>query len=160
MRRRMRGSTPLHASSVLVVGAITGCSRPTSTPPPGEESAVSGPRPTWCATMGEVGRRFELVGRAATAGRMELARYHVGEIEEVFEDTLTHAEPPREGQTSVLQPMRATFLQTNVPELRRVLDARDRQGFVAAFERTAAESRRPRPTGCDKRALRDDTHHA
>jgi cytochrome c553 len=87
--------------------------------------------------MGEVGRRFELVGRAAAAGRMELARYQLGEIEEVFGGTLPHAEPPHEGRPAVLQPMRAAFLRDGIPGLRRALDARDRPAFAAAFERTA-----------------------
>ena len=138
MRRSTRGRILLHASLTLALGATVSCSRPTSPQPPTEGPSTSGPRPTWGAAMGEVGRRFEVVGRAATAGRVELARYHLGEIEEVFEDTLAHAEPPHEGQVSVLQPMRAAFLRGNIPELRRALDARDRQGFAAAFEHTAA----------------------
>lgn len=137
MRRRTRGSRLLSASVAVVVGATLGCSRPTNTQPAGEGPAASASRPTWGAAMGEVGRRFELVGRAATAGRVEFARYQLGEIEEVFEDTLTHADPPHEGQPAVLPPMRAAFLQTNIPELRRALDARDRQGFATAFAHTA-----------------------
>lgn len=87
--------------------------------------------------MGDVGRRFELLGRAATAGRWELARYQLGELEEVFEGTLPHAEPPHEGPTASLQPMRAEFLRSELPPLRRALASRDRQGFAAAFARAA-----------------------
>lgn len=136
MRRAERPLAPLWLFGLsVVVGPLLGCRRATSDPAPRPEVA---PRPTWGAAMGEVGRRFELIGRAATANRTELARYHLGEIEEVFEDTLAHAEPPHEGQTAALQPLRAAFLQGNIPELRRAIEARDRQGFAAGFERTAA----------------------
>lgn len=136
MRRSTSGRILLYLGLSLATGLLQGCTRvPSGSASSGE--TASGTRPTWGATMGEVGRRFELVGRATTAGRTELARYHLGEIEEIFEDALAHAAPPHEGQTSGLQPMRTAFLQTNVPELRRALDARDRQGFAAAFAQTA-----------------------
>ena len=137
MKRSMSATVQLSVVVAITMGAAMSCSRPTSERPPAEASSSS-PHPTWGETMGEVGRRFELVGRAATAGRTELARYHLGEIEEAFEGPLTHAEPPHEGHVSVLQPMRAAFLQANITEIRRALEARDRQGFGAAFAQTAA----------------------
>jgi hypothetical protein len=88
--------------------------------------------------MADVARRFELLGRAATAGRFELADYRLGEIAEQFEKTLPQAAPPREGHPEVLPPMDSAFLQANVPDLRRALAARDRTQIAAAFERTAA----------------------
>jgi hypothetical protein len=87
--------------------------------------------------MADVARRFELLGRAATAGRFELAEYQLGEIAEVFEDTLPHAVPPREGHPEVLPATASAFLKTSIPDFQRALAARDRALASAAFERTA-----------------------
>ena len=116
------------ASLVLAAGVLVSCARP---------KATEAPHATWGAAMAEVGRRFELLGRAAIAGRGELAKYQLGEVEEIFADTLVHADPPHEGHPAVLQPIRRTFLEANIPELRRALEARDRPTFDAAFARMA-----------------------
>lgn len=87
--------------------------------------------------MADVARRFELVGRAATAGRFELAEYQLGEIVEQFEETLPRAAPPREGHPEVLPPMRDAFLKSTLPVLQRALATRDRVQIAAAFASTA-----------------------
>ncbi|MFI5307933.1 MAG: hypothetical protein ACHQ53_11295 [Polyangiales bacterium] len=95
------------------------------------------PRVGYGTAMTDVARRFELLGRAATAGRFELADYELGEIEEQFEDTLPHAAPPKEGHPEVLPAMASAFAKTNVQELRRALATRDRAQVATAFARTA-----------------------
>lgn len=89
--------------------------------------------------MGDIGRRFELFGRACDGGRFELAEYELGEIGETFEDKLGNAEPPREGHPEVLPPMERDFVETELPNLQRAVASRDRSAAVAAF-RQAAEA--------------------
>src|SRR6185437_5100525 len=88
--------------------------------------------------MSELGRRFELAGRAAAAGRFVLVHYELGEIHEIFDDDLPHAVPPRVGSNVNLAGVAQAFAQTNLPELDRAAEARDRAGFAAAFERASA----------------------
>jgi hypothetical protein len=87
--------------------------------------------------MADVARRFELLGRAVAAGRFELSEYELGEISELFEETLPHAALPREGHPEVIPALATAFLQTSVPDLRRALTTRDRAAATAAFARTA-----------------------
>ena len=120
---------------VVAVVLTAACSHPKHgerLEPPGSSARVP-----YGTAMADVARRFELLGRAATAGRFELAEYELGEIAEVFEETLPHAAPPREGHPEVLPKMASGFLETTVPDLGRALTARDRGQATAAFERTA-----------------------
>src|SRR5262249_34687238 len=88
--------------------------------------------------MVDVARRFELAGRSASAGRFELASFEVGEIEEIFADDLPRAEVPREGNFAAVPALADAFRKTHPPELKRAANARDRDAFASAFERTAA----------------------
>lgn len=87
--------------------------------------------------MADVGRRFELLGRAAAAGRLELADYELGEMGEQFVEALPLAALPREGHPEVLPALGTAFLQTAVPDLREALASHDLARVNAAFERTA-----------------------
>lgn len=110
----------------LLVG---GCSRPAQREPTS--------RIAYGTAMADVSRRFEQLGRAAAAGRFDLAAYQLGEIAEQFEDTLPHAVPPREGHPEALPPLTSAFLQTSIPDLKRALATRDRAAAMAAFGRAA-----------------------
>ncbi len=88
--------------------------------------------------MADVGRRFELLGRAVVADRFELADYELGEIGEVFEETLPEADLPREGHPEVLPAMVTAFTATNIPDLHQALAGHDASEITAAFERTAS----------------------
>jgi hypothetical protein len=102
----------------------------------GAESAASeGPR--YGALMAEVGTRFERLGRAAVARRYELAEFERGEMEEVFEEDLPRAEPPRESRGVNLTGVAQAFRETNLKELKSALDARDPAAFKAAYSRAA-----------------------
>jgi len=87
--------------------------------------------------MAEVARRFELVGRAAAAGRYELAEYQLDEIGEAFEDALPRASPPKEGHPEVLPALAESFRGAQLPELSRALKSHDKAQIAAAFERAA-----------------------
>jgi mono/diheme cytochrome c family protein len=88
--------------------------------------------------MVQVGRRFELAGRAASANRFELAEFEADELGEVFETDVPHAELPKEGPTAHIAPMARAFLETTAPDLKRAAASRDRAAFADAFRRAAA----------------------
>jgi hypothetical protein len=100
-------------------------------PPPPEAPARFG------ALMAEVGQRFERMGRAANSRRLDLALFEVEEIGEVFEEDLPKAEPPRENAGVNLPGVEQAFSQTNLPELKAALTARDMAAFKAAYARAA-----------------------
>jgi hypothetical protein len=125
----------------LVAVLLGACTRPASEPPPAPPPPAAAPAPaapiSYGNAMADVARRFELLGRAAVAGRFELADYQLGELGEQFEDTLPHASLPREGHPEVLPAISSAFVHTNLPELQRALASRDHAAVLAAFERTA-----------------------
>jgi len=89
------------------------------------------------ALMAEVGLRFERLGRAAVARRFDLAEFERGEIEEVFEEDLPKAEPPRESAGVNLAGVADAFRQTNLPDLKSALEAKDTAALGAAYSRAA-----------------------
>jgi hypothetical protein len=100
-------------------------------PPPPEPPARYG------ALMSEVGSRFERMGRAARAQRLELAVFELEEIEEVFKEDLPRAEPPRESAGVNLTGVAQAFAETDLPELKAALQTKDRAAFKAAYGRAA-----------------------
>jgi hypothetical protein len=91
--------------------------------------------PSYGAAMSDVGRRFEVLGRALVGGRFELAQYELGEIEESFTGTLPHAQLPREGHPEVLPALVQTFSQAAIPDLRQALSTRNAAQSASAFGR-------------------------
>jgi hypothetical protein len=118
----------LPAVAFAAAAAIAACSR--NPPPP--------PAPSLGNVMAEVGRRFETAGRAAAANRFELADFEAGELEELFENDVPNAAPPKEGPTAHLAAMAGAFLHTNAPELQAAAHARDAKRFADAFASAAA----------------------
>jgi len=96
------------------------------------------PKLRFGALMSEVGRRFELIGRAATAHRWQLAAFELHELQEVFEDDLPHAKPPGEVTGVDLHALESIFLTTHVRELKAAIDARDDKALEKAVARAAA----------------------
>jgi len=88
--------------------------------------------------MVQVGRRFEVVGRATVAKRFELAEFEVGELEELFEGDVPRAELPKEGPTAHIPMMARAFLKTNLPQLKKAAASHDPKTFELAFQQTAA----------------------
>jgi mono/diheme cytochrome c family protein len=95
----------------------------------------SGPR--YVELMSEVGRRFEFAGRSMRAGRLALAAYELEELQEIFDDDLPKAAPPRVTGGADLPGVAAAFRQTNLPELLAAVRARDARAFGAAYARAA-----------------------
>ena len=97
--------------------------------------------------MSEVGRRFERAGRAVVAGRWELAGYDLGEIDELFAEIPDAIMP--EDVTVDVRPIAKAFVDTQPPELRKAIAAKDRAAFEAAFARAAGAC-----NGCHQTAKR------
>jgi hypothetical protein len=131
---RMRCAATIYGA--LCVCSAAGCAR--ARPQRGSEPApVAAEGPRYGAVMSEVGRRFELAGRAAQAGRFALADFEVGELQELFEEDLPRAELPQEGPSASLPAMAAAFLQTQAPALKRAAAAKNLAAFAQAFATAA-----------------------
>ncbi len=72
----------MHGRAVLAV-LVSACT----------SRAASAPAPHFGDLMTQVGRRFELLGRAMQANRWELADFELGELRETFDDLPTAAIP-------------------------------------------------------------------
>jgi len=120
---------------------LPSCSRlDPAPPPPSAPSATAAPASAAVSlgtVMSEVGRRFELAGRAAAASRFELAEFEAGEIGELFTNDIPRAELPKEGPTAHIQGMAKAFLDANAPDLQKAAASHDFRTFATAFERTA-----------------------
>jgi hypothetical protein len=115
---------------------LAGCSRRSE--PAEQRPAEAAVRPaSFGDVMAHVGRRFELSGRAAQAGRFELCAFEVDELGELFEDVLPHAMPPKVSGGIDLAGVADAFLKTHPPELARAAKAQDGAAFAGAFARAA-----------------------
>lgn len=125
----------LAVATLAGVPVAAGCTR--APPPPPEQQRADAPG------LGEVmvvvGRRFETAGRAAMANRWELAAFEAGELGELFEGDVPHAQLPKEGPTAQIPGMAKAFLESVPPELLKAAETKDRAKFAAAFERAAAQ---------------------
>jgi hypothetical protein len=119
----------------IVVGVVLAGAAACSKPPPGEAHDAPG----LGEVMVTVGRRFEVAGRAATAGRWELAAFEAGELGELFESDVPRASLPKEGPVAQIPAMAKAFLESAPPDLEKAAQAKDRAAFAAAFERAAAQ---------------------
>jgi hypothetical protein len=88
--------------------------------------------------MVDVGRRFEVLGRAAAANRYELAAYEADELGEIFENDVPHATLPKEGPTAQIPRLAKAFLQAAPPALMKAAQAKDPVAFNAAYADAAA----------------------
>jgi hypothetical protein len=86
--------------------------------------------------MFEVGQRYELLGRAASAKRWELAAFELHELEETFEE-LPAAKQPDNPDHVDLRGLEEAFENTHPPKLRSALKAKDGSAFSKAFKDTA-----------------------
>ena len=87
--------------------------------------------------MSEVGRRFERAGKAAVAGKWDLAAYDLGEIQEVFEDDLPHAARPADVPVDP-QPLVKQFAAGPLPAMIVAANAHDENQFAQAWNAASA----------------------
>jgi mono/diheme cytochrome c family protein len=121
----------------LAVLLAAGCSKTSGAPSQGGESSADAPG--LGEVMVQVGRRFEMAGRAAAANRFELAAFEAGELEELFESDVPRAKLPKEGPTAQIPALAKAFLTTVPPELTKAADSQDRAAFAVAFQHAAAQ---------------------
>jgi hypothetical protein len=124
----------LPAVFVFTLASASACSKPAAL---GSADAGGASRPRYGAVMAEVGRRWELAGRAAVANRFELAAFEIGEIEELFAEELARAELPKEGPSAQLPALASAWVNTHPPALEKAADRRDGAAFAAEFERAS-----------------------
>jgi hypothetical protein len=125
----MRPPSWIVLTAAFVAATAAACSHDT-TPPAPQGPGLGG-------VMVDVARRFELSGRAALAGRFELAEFEVGEIQESFEDDVPRAQLPKEGPTAHIPSVAKAFAATNLPELKNAAHSKDGKAFTDAFARAA-----------------------
>jgi hypothetical protein len=115
------------------------CSKTQASPGSGDKEASSTAQaPGLGEVMVQVGRRFEMAGRAAAANRFELAEFEAGELGELFENDVPHASLPKEGPTAQIPAMAKAFLESIPPELTRAAASKDRAVFATAFQHAAS----------------------
>jgi hypothetical protein len=107
---------------------LASCSR--AAPPPPQQSLGE--------VMVQVGRRFEVAGRACLANRFALAEFEVQEIEELFDEGVPRATLPKGGPTAHIPTMAKGFRMAQLPDLEKAAASSDRPAFTSAFERAAA----------------------
>ncbi len=91
----------------------------------------SAPAPRFGDLMTQVGRRFELLGRAMQAKRWELAEFELGELRETFDDIAT-AQVPKDVNADIPQLAKA-FVPAVVTPLQDAVSKRDAAHASTAF---------------------------
>src|SRR5258708_30282977 len=82
----MRQHRAMRGRLLVATLLLTACGSKSEPPPP--TSTAGGSEARFGPLMLQIGHRLELSGRAARAGRWELARYEVQELREVYEGPL------------------------------------------------------------------------
>ncbi len=95
------------------------------------------PGPGLGTVMVDVGRRFELYGRAGSSERFELAAFEASELGETFENDIPHAQLPKEGPTAHIPAASRAFAATNIPELKKAAENKDGRALASAFASAA-----------------------
>jgi hypothetical protein len=89
------------------------------------------PAPRLGEAMWEAGWRFQRAGQAARAGRWDLARYDLHELDEVFAEDIARAETHDEKVD--IHKLAREFAQVQLPAMRAAVDAHDMQQFNSAI---------------------------
>lgn len=133
--RRAARSSLLAALSVVSVSVsvclLASCSRGGGAPGDGARGLGD--------VMADVGRRFELAGRAAAGNRFDLAAYEADELGEIFENDVPRASLPKEGPTAQIPGLAKQFLATAPPALVKAAQAKDPVAFAAAYADAAGQ---------------------
>lgn len=84
-----------------------------------------------------VAHRFEVIGRAYKAKKLDLATYELEELEEAFRDDLPVTPLPPLPPGVTITPFADTMTQKLIPGLRKALETKDDKVIVDAFETMA-----------------------
>ena len=116
---------------VLALLCLASCSKGAGAPSEGARGLGD--------VMADVGRRFEVAGRAAAGNRFELAAYEADELGEIFENDVPRASLPKEGPTAQIPTLAKSFLETAPPALVKAAQAKDPVAFAAAYADAAGQ---------------------
>jgi hypothetical protein len=89
------------------------------------------PAPRLGEAMWEAGWRFQRAGQAARAGRWDLAKYDVHELDEVFREDIARAETKDEKVD--IHKLAREFAQVQIPAMHAAIVAHDLHGFQTAI---------------------------
>jgi cytochrome c553 len=90
------------------------------------------------SVMIDIGRRFEIAGRAAAAGEFELAAFEANELEGTFRYVVPDAQMPQAVPVAHIPAMASAFVDTYPGALKRAAQAKDGKAFAEAFASAAA----------------------
>jgi hypothetical protein len=108
--------------AIVLVFAVAACGL-------GSHGVAKAP-PRLGEAMWEAGWRFQRAGQAARAGRWDLARYDIKELDEVFRDDVARAESDERVD---IHKMAREFSAAQIPPLDAAVRAHDMPGFQAAL---------------------------
>ena len=128
LRRTRRSLRSSLAASLVVLALAPACS---------QADAGLAARARYGPLMGEAGRRFEILGRSAQAGRWELAAYQAHEMGEMWQDELPRASTPHAVDTVLLRPQEKAFGAVHPAALEAAARSSDKEGFERAFAAAA-----------------------
>ncbi len=120
---------PLRAA-LLVAILSTACGTKSDAPPP-PSGAAGGSAARFGPLMLQIGHRLELSGRAARAGRWDLATYEVEELREVYEGPLLEAPAPEEIHARI-----EPFIESCLVPLEEAARSHDMARFEREFATT------------------------
>jgi cytochrome c556 len=86
--------------------------------------------------MPELGRRFEVVGRAVKAQRYELAAYEAHEMQEVFDEDFPRADQPQEVKND-LRPLGDSFGRRFIAPIVEAANAHNPDRLGSAYHAAA-----------------------
>jgi hypothetical protein len=94
--------------------------------------------PALDSVMIDIGRRFEIAGKAARAGQFELAEFEANELEGTFRYAVPDAQMPQGVPVGHIPAMASAFADAYPGALKRAAQAKDAKAFTEAFANTAA----------------------
>jgi hypothetical protein len=90
------------------------------------------------SVMIDIGRRFEIAGRAARAGQFELAEFEANELDGTFRYAVPNAQMPQAVPVAHIPAMAGAFADTYPGALKKAAQAKDGKAFADAFANAAA----------------------
>lgn len=120
---------------IRVESRTVDCWKPKDKPAAAASAKVSGA--SFGTVMLGVAHRFELIGRAYKAKRLELATYQLEELEEAFRDDLPITPLPPLPPGVSLTPFLDAMTATTIPALRKAFETKDDKAIALAYETMA-----------------------
>jgi len=126
-------ATPTSTATATPTSTATSATPETAHDAEAREGDEAEHGPHYGALMAEIGRRFELAGRAAEARRYALAAFEIEEMQEVFGEDLPRAAPPRQGDPKKLAVLTNELHEQQLVALAKAADDSDADAFAKTF---------------------------